>query len=98
MKRFREPLLWGGAVFLVFLFLFALIGPSIHNNFRDPVGAKFQYPSAQAWLGTDEIGRDLFARLAYGARISLFIGFSVQLISLTLGIVVGSMGIYAPKW
>jgi ABC-type dipeptide/oligopeptide/nickel transport system permease subunit len=98
MKRGREPLLWAGGVFLVLLLLFAAIGPSMHNNFRDPVGAKFQYPSAHAWLGTDEIGRDLFARLAYGARISLFIGFTVQLISLTLGIVVGSLGIYAPKW
>ena len=98
MKRRREPLLWAGIVFLVALLLFAVFGPFLHHNATDPIGPKFQYPSANAWLGTDEIGRDIFARLAYGARISLFIGFTVQLVSLTLGIVVGAVGIYAPKW
>jgi ABC-type dipeptide/oligopeptide/nickel transport system permease subunit len=96
----RDPLLIGGMAFLSLLVLFAIFGPSIHQSYIDPIkGAlPFQYPSRVAWLGTDEIGRDIFARLAYGARISLYIGITVQVISLSTGIVVGSIGTYAPKW
>jgi ABC-type dipeptide/oligopeptide/nickel transport system permease subunit len=49
-------------------------------------------------LGTDEQGRDIVARLAQGARISLMVGVIVQLIALTLGVTVGVLGVYAPKW
>lgn len=58
----------------------------------------FMPPSAEFWLGTDEIGRDIFTRLAFGARLSLFIGFTVQAIALTVGIVMGTLGVFAPKW
>ena len=98
MKKFRDPLLWAGILFLLLLVLFAIFGPLVHHNYSDEVALPFQYPSRNAWLGTDELGRDLFARLAFGARISLYIGLTVQLISLTTGVVVGSIGIYAPKW
>lgn len=98
MKKYRDPLLWIGFGFLALLVLFAIFGPNLRHNYSDTVAKPFQYPSRVAWLGTDELGRDLFARLAYGARISLYIGLTVQLFSLTLGIVVGSLGIYAPKW
>lgn len=98
MRKYRDFLLWAGLFFLVLLVLFAIFGPTMRHNFYDDVGKKYEYPSANAWLGTDELGRDLFARLAYGARISLFIGVTVQVISLTIGIIVGSLGIYAPKW
>lgn len=99
MKR-REPFLWVGGAFLVLLVAFAIVGPNLRYNYMDPVpgGRPFMLPNAKAWLGTDELGRDLFARLAYGARISLRIGFTVQLICVSLGILVASVGIYAPKW
>lgn len=54
--------------------------------------------SASLPLGADEQGRDIVSRLAAGARISLFVGLIVQLISLSVGICVGMMGIFAPKW
>ena len=100
MKKYRDPLLWSGITFLVLLVIFAIVGPNVRYNYQYPIpGAlPFQYPSHTAWLGTDELGRDIFARLAYGARISLYIGLAVQCISLTTGIIVGSLGIYAPKW
>lgn len=97
MKR-RDWLLWIGIAYLVALVLFAILGPYLRHNFYDPVGQKLKGPSPVAWLGTDQLGRDLFARLAYGARISLYIGLVVQLLSLTTGITVGVLGIYAPRW
>jgi ABC-type dipeptide/oligopeptide/nickel transport system permease subunit len=58
---------------------------------------RFMPPSSEFWLGTDEIGRDVFSRLAFGARLSLIIAFVVQLIALTIGIVMGTLGVFAPK-
>jgi ABC-type dipeptide/oligopeptide/nickel transport system permease subunit len=103
-------LLTFGTVFLIFLVLFAILGPVIRSSMlaqpgsrdfsavKDSVGPIFQAPSAKVWLGSDDLGRDICARLAQGARISLFVGFVVQIVSLTLGVTVGMLGIYAPKW
>jgi ABC-type dipeptide/oligopeptide/nickel transport system permease subunit len=55
-------------------------------------------PFGTHWLGTDELGRDVMARLAYGARLSLIIGFSVQVLAVAIGICVGVVGVYGPKW
>lgn len=61
------------------------------------VAVPFMQPSSEFWLGTDEQGRDVFARLAFGARMSLMIGFTVQVIALIIGIVMGTLGVFAPK-
>jgi len=46
-------------------------------------------PSAVHWLGTDNLGRDLFSRILYGARVSLFVGIVSSLLSAGLGVVIG---------
>jgi ABC-type dipeptide/oligopeptide/nickel transport system permease subunit len=51
----------------------------------------FLSPRAIAWLGTDDIGRDLYSRLIYGVRVSLIIGLSSALISVMIGCLVGSV-------
>ncbi len=61
------------------------------------IATPFMRPSSEFWLGTDEQGRDVFARLAFGARMSLTIGFTVQIIALLFGIVMGTLGVFAPK-
>jgi ABC-type dipeptide/oligopeptide/nickel transport system permease subunit len=63
-----------------------------------PVGAKFQEPNAQFWLGTDEYGRDIFGRLAFGARMSLLLGIAVQIVAIGVGLLVGTAAGYGPKW
>lgn len=96
MKTSQKVLLWSGAIYLVALVLFALIYPM----FVDPtkMGPVFAPPGAGHPLGTDYNGRDILARLAAGALSSLKIGVIVELISISLGVVVGVLGIYAPKW
>lgn len=51
----------------------------------------FLSPRAIAWLGTDDIGRDLYSRLIYGVRVSLIIGFFSAIISVVIGCVVGAV-------
>jgi peptide/nickel transport system permease protein len=55
-------------------------------------------PGATHWLGTDELGRDILARIVYGARVSLLIGFSAIIVSLMVGLVLGgTAGYYGGK-
>ncbi len=55
-------------------------------------------PSAQNWLGTDDQGRDVFARILYGLRVSLLFGFALTFFSALLGIVVGAIQGYYAGW
>ena len=58
----------------------------------------YSYPSSTHPLGTDRNGMDMLARLMYGGRISLVIGFIVELISLVLGVIMGGLAGYFGKW
>ena len=59
---------------------------------------KYATPSAEHWFGCDEFGRDIFARIVHGTRISLFVGVVSVLISLALGAVIGAVaGYYGGK-
>lgn len=51
-------------------------------------------PGAAAWFGTDHLGRDLFARSFYGARVSLVVGFSAALLAICVGVFLGTMAGY----
>ena len=90
-KLFRRKLVLAGAVILVVIALFALFAPWITPY--DPMALKIldrmQSPRATHWFGTDELGRDVFSRIVYGARYSLTIGASVVLISATGGVLLG---------
>ncbi|MBU0464291.1 MAG: ABC transporter permease [Proteobacteria bacterium] len=86
--------------------LLALIGIAVFAPFLAPydpydltdLGEIMQGPDARHWLGTDEIGRDLFSLNLYGARISLLIGFSCALISIFIGTLVGLVSGYFGGW
>src|ERR1700685_4660988 len=93
----RHNPLAGVGVVLVFTFVFsAIFAPWISP--QDPAHIdlpnRLQSPSAQHRCGTDELGRDILSRLIWGARISLFVGSSVVVCSLFLGLLVGSLAGY----
>jgi peptide/nickel transport system permease protein len=60
--------------------------------------AKLQPPSLQYWLGTDNLGRDVAARMLHGAYISLSVGFVAVFVSLVIGVVVGAVSGYFGGW
>lgn len=97
-KRKRDPLVVFGVGFLVLLALFAFVGPHIGHSPVDLAGKPFEPPSARFWLGTDELGRDIFARLAAGARVSLLVGLVVQALSLIIGVTMAVIGTFGPRW
>ena len=83
----------GLVLFMVFVAIFA---PwlSSHDPLYLDVMNRLQAPSPDHWFGTDEFGRDLFSRVVYGARISLFVGFIVMLVTSVLGILFGVLAAY----
>ena len=55
-------------------------------------------PSSRFWLGTDRLGRDVFSRLLYGGRVSLWVGFVAVGISISIGTVLGLVSGYFRRW
>lgn len=90
-KLFRRRLVLAGAVILVVVALLAIFAPLVTPY--DPMALRIldrmQSPRATHWFGTDELGRDVFSRVVYGARYSLSIGAAVVLISVTGGVLLG---------
>lgn len=81
-----------GATILALLALFAVVGPWLAgdpNAQPDPVHASLQLPSAAHWLGTDQLSRDILARLAAGARISLVVATIAVAVAAVIGSVLG---------
>ncbi len=67
------------------------------NPFKS-VGAALQPPSLAHWFGTDDLGRDVFAELVHGARVSLFVGVAVALTSSVVGVIVGGVAGFFGRW
>ena len=82
---------------LSLLFLFALLGPlfSPYSYSDIHLELKNSPPSLAFWFGTDELGRDLLTRIAWGARISLFVGVTAATIDMILGVLWGSIAAYS---
>lgn len=84
---------WAALLGLILLLLIAgstTFAPWIlPYGFAEAVGLPFEPPSAAFWLGTDEVGRDIFTRIVYGARVSLSVGFISTSIALAGGIPLG---------
>jgi len=85
----------GGAVIVV-MFLVALFSPILAPYDPEAVdfGAMLARPSIAHWLGTDSFGRDVLARLIFGSRTALMVGFGSSLLGATLGAVLGVASAY----
>lgn len=75
------------------IFFMAIIGPHLTSFAYDEIHLQCSNlpPCQKFWFGTDELGRDLFTRIWWGARISLFVGIAAALIDMGLGILWGSI-------
>ncbi|MCB0046364.1 MAG: ABC transporter permease [Caldilineaceae bacterium] len=84
------------AIFLFLLVLVALFAPLLapYSPYEPDFSQVRMLPSADHWLGTDELGRDILSRLMYGARVSLFVGITVQTAATFIGIAVGLLAGY----
>ena len=92
----RKPMGAFGAVVAALLILVAIFAPLIatHDQYRPEVERVFAMPSAEAWLGGDDLGRDVFSRIVYGARISLYVGILSSAIGGSIGMMVGVASAY----
>lgn len=96
----KNKLAMVGLFFLIFMFIFSFIGPilSPYDMIQTNVLNANKAPSAQHWLGTDSIGRDVLLRLMLGGRISLLVGLVSVTISVTIGTTVGGLaGFYGGR-
>jgi ABC-type dipeptide/oligopeptide/nickel transport system permease subunit len=98
LRADRRAMLGLGAIAL--MVMLAILAPLVSR--WDPTGIaladQLQPPSSAHWLGTDLQGRDVWARLVYGARISLSVGFLSQGISLAIGLTLGLIAGFYGKW
>jgi peptide/nickel transport system permease protein len=87
----RRLSLWLGVAALLVLTCMALFAPYLgaYDPNRIEVAHRLQPPSAEYWFGTDSLGRDLYSRILYGARVSLMVGLSVAALSTLIGVVIG---------
>lgn len=92
----KNKLAMAGLVTMILLVIMAIIGPIISpHSVTDQLRTNAnQPPSLDHWFGTDSLGRDMFARTWYGARISLFVGFMAALIDCVIGIIYGGISGY----
>src|SRR5260370_18216662 len=87
----RHPTIMIGGVLLLLMTTMAVFAPylgTVDPQALSPI-KRLKWPSAQYWFGTDMLGRDVYSRTIYGARVSLTIGISVALFSTPLGLVLG---------
>lgn len=85
---------------LALIILAALIGPlfSKYNYYSNDLLSTNKPPSSKHWFGTDDLGRDIFVRTWYGARISLIVGLAAAAIDLLIGVIYGGiMGFFGGR-
>jgi peptide/nickel transport system permease protein len=88
-----------GLAFMIVMSLCALFAPTVATHDPNDQTPDFlEPPSAGHLFGTDDLGRDLFSRIVYGARVSLFVGISTVLISSAIGILLGLLSGYYGGW
>jgi ABC-type dipeptide/oligopeptide/nickel transport system permease subunit len=91
----RKPLGFIGGVMVIFYLVIATLSPYIAPySATSSIALPLQAPSSEHWFGTDSVGRDMFSRVLVGSQVSLAIGFSVMLISITVSTILGMISGY----
>src|SRR5690349_1253262 len=87
----RHPTIIVGGILLTLMALMAIFAPylgTVDPQALSPI-RRLRWPSAEHWFGTDMLGRDVYSRTIYGARVSLTVGITVALLASTLGLLIG---------
>jgi ABC-type dipeptide/oligopeptide/nickel transport system permease subunit len=89
-----------GLAVVVLVVALALLAPLLagHDPLRIDLAQQLRAPSSAHWMGTDVQGRDVWARLVFGARVSLAVGVISQSIALALGVTLGLVAGYYGRW
>ncbi|MBP0443856.1 ABC transporter permease [Roseomonas sp. SSH11] len=87
----RNPIMAFGGLLMILILLMAIFAPFLWTV--DPTALaparRTREPSAMYWFGTDMLGRDVYSRVLYGARVSLIVGFSVAFCASVIGLTIG---------
>ena len=87
----RHPTIVVGGALLGLMAMSAIFAPwlgTVDPQALSPIH-RLRWPSAEHWFGTDMLGRDIWSRTLYGGRVSLIVGISVALLSISLGLLIG---------
>lgn len=87
-------------IFLVIVTIAAILAPliTVHSYDAQNIFEKLELPSKNHWFGSDSLGRDLYSRVIYGARMSLAVGVLTALLALTVGTILGSWAGFKGGW
>lgn len=99
-KLAKNKAAMAGAFIIIFVILMGIFAPLLatHDPNTTNVMNKLKPPSAENYLGTDDLGRDIFSRLLFGARISLGIGFVSTILGAIVGVSLGIVSGYYGRW
>ncbi len=99
-KMFKSKMILFGTVFLIFLIVLTIIIPAVVSSLpgQQDLSARLSPPGIEHIMGTDELGRDLFIRIIYGARVSLTVGFVSVTIALFIGVPLGLLAGFYGGW
>jgi peptide/nickel transport system permease protein len=99
-KLMGNPLAVAGLVIFMIILLSSIFAPllTVHDPLKINLRAMLQEPSAEHWFGTDRTGRDVFARVLYGGRVSILVGLGSALIAAVVGVGLGAYTGYIGGW
>jgi peptide/nickel transport system permease protein len=99
LVRFNTRFYVAAGIFVAVVLL-AVFGPMVLTSKTpsDVVGGLYDHPSGKAWLGTDNLGHDVFANLLYGTRTSLFVGLVAGIVATFIGVLFGTVAGYTGGW
>ncbi|HYG33089.1 MAG TPA: ABC transporter permease, partial [Methylophilaceae bacterium] len=100
LKALSNPLALSGFIIIAAILLLAMFAPIISPYDPDAIDVKaiLLPPSSEHLMGTDGLGRDVFSRMLYGARISLLVGIVAVGIATAIGVVLGAVSGYYRGW
>ncbi len=95
-----NPIAMAGLIIIVLLLIVAALAPLLTTGegIEQNLANRLMPPSAEHWFGTDELGRDIYDRIIWGSRVTLYIVFLVSVIVMPIGLLIGTLAGYMGGW